>query len=85
MMKKTVVSQGLAYQQPTDDGGHERPPMLFNDGREMPTFRQSDQSALGKLQRHFFPCFSLITFIILNKEIIKQYKNTCFTLNNVLN
>lgn len=57
MMKKTVVSQGLAYQQPTDDGGHERPPMLFNDGREMPTFRQSDQSALGKLQRHFFSMF----------------------------
>lgn len=81
MMKKTVVSQGLAYQQPTDDGGHERPPMLFNDGREMPTFRQSDQSALGNFRAFFFSCFSLITFTILYKEVNEQYKNTCFTLN----
>lgn len=47
-MRRTVVSQGLAYQQPMDDSGQEHHvPMLLNDGREVPKFLP-DKTAFGK-------------------------------------
>lgn len=46
-MKKIVVSQGLAYQQPMDDSGQEHHPMLLNDGREVPKF-PPDKTTFGK-------------------------------------
>lgn len=46
-MRKTVVSQGLAYQQPMDDSGQEHHPMLLNDGREVPKF-PPDKATYGK-------------------------------------
>eukprot|EP00105_Crassostrea_gigas_P003939 XP_011416981.2 PREDICTED: probable serine/threonine-protein kinase MARK-B [Crassostrea gigas] len=46
-MRRTVVSQGLAYQQPMDDSGQEHHvPMLLNDGREVPKFLP-DKTAFG--------------------------------------
>lgn len=45
-MKKIVVSQGLAYQQPMDDSGQEHHPMLLNDGREVPKF-PPDKTTFG--------------------------------------